>query len=203
VNNVAPAVAPITGPSPSPGVRGQALTFSGSFTDPGTLDTHTVTWNFGDGTGDTAPAAATPGAPVAANHVFAAAGTYTVTLTVRDDDNGGTTVSQDITILAVAQQDDPTAPGQTQLAAGGTTGDDTIVFSPAGDGGAIEVIINGVSQGLFTPTGRLLAFGQAGDDDIRVAGSVGLAAWLYGGDGNDRLEGGAGNTVLLGGAGDD
>src|SRR5207249_2896173 len=45
--------------------------------------------------------------------------------------------------------------------------------------------------------------GQAGDDDIRVSGSITLAAWLYGGDGNDRLEGGAGDNVLLGGDGDD
>jgi Ca2+-binding RTX toxin-like protein len=36
-----------------------------------------------------------------------------------------------------------------------------------------------------------------------VAGSISLPAWLYGGDGNDRLKGGSGNNVLEGGAGDD
>jgi Ca2+-binding RTX toxin-like protein len=41
------------------------------------------------------------------------------------------------------------------------------------------------------------------DDDIQVAGGISLPAWLYGGDGNDRLNGGNGNNVLLGGAGDD
>ena len=30
-----------------------------------------------------------------------------------------------------------------------------------------------------------------------------MPAWLYGGDGDDRLKGGDGNNVLLGGAGDD
>src|SRR5262249_53702453 len=50
VNNVAPLVGPIDGPSPGPGVRGQTLAFAGSFTDVGTQDTHEVSWDFGDGT---------------------------------------------------------------------------------------------------------------------------------------------------------
>src|SRR5207244_10343257 len=57
--------------------------------------------------------------------------------------------------------------------------------------------------GTFAPTGKVLAFGEAGDDDIQVAGGISLPAWLYGGDGNDRLKGGAGNNVLEGGNGDD
>jgi Ca2+-binding RTX toxin-like protein len=36
-----------------------------------------------------------------------------------------------------------------------------------------------------------------------VAGAISLPAWLYGGDGNDRLKGGSGSNVLVGGAGDD
>jgi Ca2+-binding RTX toxin-like protein len=49
----------------------------------------------------------------------------------------------------------------------------------------------------------VIVYAQAGDDDVTVAGNVGLTAWLYGGTGNDRLKGGAGNDVLLGGDGDD
>jgi Ca2+-binding RTX toxin-like protein len=48
-----------------------------------------------------------------------------------------------------------------------------------------------------------MAFGQAGNDDIQVAGSIALRAWLYGDDGHDRLKGGAGHDILLGGVGDD
>src|SRR5207247_2489524 len=88
VNNLAPLVDPISGPEPSPAVRGQTLTFSSAFTDVGTLDTHLVTWNFGDGTGDFGPTGASPGATVSTSHLFTAAGTYTVSLTVQDDDGG-------------------------------------------------------------------------------------------------------------------
>src|SRR5262249_9664188 len=49
VNNVAPAVASLAGPAPSPGVRGQTLSFGGSFTDAGLFDTHTATFDWGDG----------------------------------------------------------------------------------------------------------------------------------------------------------
>jgi Ca2+-binding RTX toxin-like protein len=65
------------------------------------------------------------------------------------------------------------------------------------------VSINGIVQGTFTPTGRIIAFGQAGDDDIQVAGGVGQQAMLFGDAGNDRLKAGNGNSVLVGGSGDD
>src|SRR5205085_2609836 len=48
VNNVAPVITSLPGPNPSPGVRGQTLSFTGSFTDVGTLDTHTATFDWGD-----------------------------------------------------------------------------------------------------------------------------------------------------------
>src|SRR5262249_47691853 len=149
VNNVAPTVSPISGPSPSPGVRGQTLAFIGFFTDVGTLDTHTVTWNFGDGTGDFGPTSATQGTAGNTTHVFAASGTFNVTFKVKDDDGGVTTVSKQVTIVAAGLQDDPCEPGKKLLAVGGTTGDDTIVFTPVGNTGAVQVCINGVSQGTF------------------------------------------------------
>jgi Ca2+-binding RTX toxin-like protein len=36
-----------------------------------------------------------------------------------------------------------------------------------------------------------------------VSSAVSVPAWLYGGDGGDKLTGGSGNDVLLGGAGND
>jgi len=60
---------------------GETVSFSGSFTDPGTLDTFTIEWDFGDGT-PKATGTLTP------THVYLAAQDYTVTLTVTDDDGG-------------------------------------------------------------------------------------------------------------------
>ena len=77
IDNVAPTVDIVVTP-PAPGGAG-LFTFQGSFTDPGVLDAHTYTWDFGDGTLLT-------GAGLSVSHNFNAA--RTVTLTVEDDDGG-------------------------------------------------------------------------------------------------------------------
>ncbi|MBX3055053.1 MAG: M36 family metallopeptidase [Anaerolineae bacterium] len=77
VNNVAPAVN--AGPDRTVVVN-TAVTFNGAFTDPGTLDTHIIEWNFGDG--HTASGTLTP------NHTYTAVGLYPVTLTITDNDGG-------------------------------------------------------------------------------------------------------------------
>src|SRR5262249_36555236 len=68
--------------------------------------------------------------------------------------------------------------------------------------------INGVNVGTFgglpgLPLASTVVYALGGDDDVQVAGNIGLTAWLSGGDGNDRLKGGAGNDVILGENGDD
>jgi hypothetical protein len=200
VNNVAPT-ASLTGPTA--GVRGQTLSYTGSFTDPGTADTHTLAWAV---TRDGSPY--TSGTGPAFSFVPTEAGTYVVTFTVTDDDGGVGTASLTVAVSTVAVQPDPVQPGQWLLVVGGTTGADTIVVSPDGNTGRLTVTINGSAVGTFEAPGGgsfggLVVYGQAGDDDVQVAGSVTVPAWLYGGDGNDRLKGGAGSDVLLGQAGDD
>jgi len=106
-------------------------------------------------------------------------------------------------VQGAVTQASPIAPGRIDVVASGTLGNDSIQFNRGAATGAVEVLINGISRGIFAPTGRLIAYGLAGDDDIQVDGSLPLAAWLYGGAGNDRLKGGAGHDVLLGGIGDD
>src|SRR5439155_14471136 len=138
---------------------------------------------------------------LAPSHTYIANGLYTVTLTVQDDDTGTASVTKTVSVVAVALEDDPLAPGQLALYVGGTTADDSVVLSPSGNTGAVQVSINGVSQGAFAAQSRLVVYGQDGNDDIQVAGSVSQPAWLYGGNGNDRLNGGRGNNVLLGGDG--
>jgi Ca2+-binding RTX toxin-like protein len=200
VNNVAPVVDPLSGPSS--GVRGQALDFAGLFQDAGTADTHTARWDFGDGT-IIDFVSTDRSSPATAAHTYTSEGTYTVALTIRDDDGGVTSVQKTVTITAVALQTDPCDPEKTALVIGGTTANDTIVISPQGSGGGVAVLINGVSKGVFQPTGHVIVYGQAGDDDIQVAGSIGLETWLFGEAGNDRLKGGSGAAILSGGDGDD
>ena len=89
VNNVAPTVTSFTGPNPSPAVRGQTLDFSGALNDLGTLDTHTATIDWGDGsTVDAGVVTEAPFGPpgstdgmdgtVVGSHVYTDAGDYLV-----------------------------------------------------------------------------------------------------------------------------
>ena len=66
-------------------LRGESYTGSTSFTDPG-ADRWTATVDYGDGSGPQALAIA--GSTMALSHRYTTAGTYTVTVTVRDSDGG-------------------------------------------------------------------------------------------------------------------
>lgn len=83
VDNVAPQVGAITGPA-APVSVGTPVNVSASFTDPGTADTHTAVWSWGDNT--TSPGVIVNG-QVSGSHTYTAAGVYTVALTVTDDDS--------------------------------------------------------------------------------------------------------------------
>ncbi|UCE38009.1 MAG: PKD domain-containing protein [Thermoplasmata archaeon] len=70
--------------------EGDIVSFSGSFIDPGLLDTHTILWSFGDGV--------TMIGTLNPNHIYADNGDYVVILTVTDDDNG---VGSDSMVVSV------------------------------------------------------------------------------------------------------
>ncbi len=89
VNNLPPVVD--AGPDAS-GVDGEAISFTGSFTDVGSLDTHTIIWDFGDGVTTTGTLSPT--------HTYAEANIYLVTLTVIDDDTG---IGTDTAVVTVEQ----------------------------------------------------------------------------------------------------
>ena len=104
VNNVPPTVE--AGVDINNAIAGTAVNFTGSFTDPGTLDTHTIEWNFGDSS-PSINGTLTP------SHTYTASGNYTVILTVTDDDAG---VGTDTLIINVM----PATTTYTFTSGGGT-----------------------------------------------------------------------------------
>ncbi len=103
--NVAPgaSITGVSGSVPLVTTTQETLTFGGAFTDPGTLDTHTATWNFGDGSVSTTSLGAGGSASLSAGHAYATAGTYTVTLTVSDDDGGVGRATTTVTVQSTQQ----------------------------------------------------------------------------------------------------
>jgi PKD repeat protein len=102
---VAPRAAGITVTQSAPLVIAsqESLTFTSSFTDAGALDSHIVTWNFGDGSTATANYGPGGSASLSIGHAYASAGNYTVTLTVTDDDGGVGTASTKVAVLSTSQ----------------------------------------------------------------------------------------------------
>jgi hypothetical protein len=101
----------------------------------------------------------------------------------------------------LSQQPNPRDPTLRDLVVTGNDGNDHIHFTSGGQG--IQAQVDGFPNGRFSPTGRLVAYGVAGNNIIQVDGGITLPAWLYAGPGNDLLQGGGGNDVLVGGGGDD
>ncbi len=106
VGNADPSILAISVPD---GDEGEVLTFTVGYDDPGTADTHTAVWDFGDAgsaTGDTV------------THSYADNGTYTVTVTVTDDDGGSASASDTSTIgnvdPVIVSIDGPTAGTEQQ-----------------------------------------------------------------------------------------
>jgi len=92
VVNVAPTarIAAIVPPVPDFILPGDLIRFEGDFDDPGTADTHTFRWAFGDGGGSTSQNAL---------YAYQSPGQYTVTFTVTDDDGGVGTAIATVTVL--------------------------------------------------------------------------------------------------------
>ena len=97
IANVTPTVSPINGATI---FKGETFTGSGSFTDPG-LDTWTATVNYGDGSGTTALPLS--GKMFQLSHVYGIPGTYSITVTVTDDE-GAAGIGRGTVIVQSSQQ---------------------------------------------------------------------------------------------------
>jgi uncharacterized repeat protein (TIGR01451 family) len=98
VNNVNPTWIDLT-ITPTVIFLNDPITLTGVFTDPGTLDTHIATVDWGDGTieGGTVDDVQNV---FSGTHIYAGGGTYTITVSLVDDDGGETTGSIVVQIKA-------------------------------------------------------------------------------------------------------
>jgi PKD repeat protein len=145
VNNVAPTPSIST---PSGAEAGTAAAFQASATDPSTADTNagfTYSWNFGDGT--------SPVSGANPSHTFAAAGTYTITLSATDKDNGTSSTSVSFTVGTR-----PTATfGGPASVTEGTANAQVTFTSPTGGTGGYTYSYDFDNDGKFEITGSSTA----------------------------------------------
>ena len=100
VLNVAPTVGAITAPV-SPAQVNTTINTSASFIDPGTLDTHTAVWEWGDNSTSPGTVNETNGSGTATgSHTYTTPGVYTVKVTVTDDDgDSGESIFQFVVVF--------------------------------------------------------------------------------------------------------
>jgi Ca2+-binding RTX toxin-like protein len=204
VANHAPVVV-LNGPAVA--VPGQDAVFSGSFSDVDSADAWTATINFGDGSG-AQPLTLNPDHTFSIIHTYLTYVTNQVTVVVQDNGGGTGLANSSVSVQRFILVSDPQYPGMTALMVGGTAASDNIAIGSGTPAGSLTLTMNGTNYGTFPPPqgapfSRVVVYGLAGNDTITVAASVSVSAWLYGGDGGDKLTGGAGNDVLMGGAGND
>jgi PKD repeat protein len=96
VENVPPAIEALNAPVDPISLGNQPFSLDVSFSDPGPVDTHAVTWDWGDLNSDTEVGATSPST---SSHTYAEAGVYTVQITVSDDDGGSDTEAYEFVVI--------------------------------------------------------------------------------------------------------
>ena len=91
---------------------------------------------------------------------FSTPGKYTVRVKVRDGDNAVGTFSKTLIVAPVTLQPDAKNKSLMNLVAGGTDKSDVITFQNRWAG--VEAFVNGVSYGIFKPSGKIIAYGGRG-----------------------------------------
>ncbi len=221
VTNAVPTVG-ISGPTDGyAGVRGQLRTFKLSATDVSAdlAGAFTFTIDWGDGSATENVVGTATG--TTASHAYRTTGSFTPSVSVADKD-GGTSVPVSATTQTIGIFERQ----GSNIALGGTTGDDTFSVAQSGRVRRLALTLNGTSYGTFSlsGTGKLMVFGQDGADTISIAASTSndylqvtsaglvlngaiieignIESWTLSGlNGTDTLVGAAvGNTWALGAA---
>ncbi len=115
--NHPPSTPVIQGTPPIVTSPGQAVTFTGSSTDPDPGETLTWTWAWGDGT-QTVLATTSATSSVSASHAWATPGAFTVLLTVSDGQLSATSSGFAVDVLGVSVSSAYGRPGQSLTLSG-------------------------------------------------------------------------------------
>jgi Ca2+-binding RTX toxin-like protein len=179
--------------------EGETITLSLDFTDPGTLDVHTFTVDWGDGNGEVR-VLPVGDRSLTADHSYTTGGIFTITVTLVDDDTGSDGFNTTAFVTGVG-----VLGGELQIV--GTSEDDQITVNRQGNG-----LIRVHASFIPEPGGRtfnaadvnyLVAVLCEGDDHINIAGNITLSSLIDAGGGNDHVNGGGGSDIILGRDGDD
>ncbi len=174
IANVVPSLGAITGLSLDPMEVGTQVNAGATFTDPGTLDTHTGVFDWGDGTSSSAVITEANGSGSASgDHVYTAAGVYSVTLTVTDKDGGSDQSVFQWVVVFDAEAGFVTGGGWITSPAGAYTP------NPSLTGKATFGFVSRYQKGASTPSGNTefqfrvasLAFHSTSYDWLVIAGS--------------------------------
>lgn len=202
LNNASPA---LTFSGPTASLRGTTATYTMSVTDPSPSDaiaTFTFTVDWGDGT----PLAVfTGGNGLQLSHAFNSAGPFVVSITATDV-NGGVSLpaTRGVQVDAVRLQPNADNASLTDLVWSGSNLADNVTFEQisATTIRVHEQLLAGVAvnnQQDYTVTGRVIAYGNAGDDTLRATG-LSTKVTLDGGANNNTIYGSNGGDVLIGGS---
>ena len=198
------AMAGIDGPQEA--LRGvtQTYTLTANDTPDELAAGFTFTINWGDGS---AVQTVSGASGVQVTHTFNSAGSLNVSVTAADQ-NGITSAPATLGVQVDAVQLSPDAqnPALIDLDWGGTSGNDQVQFTQVTSTTirVTETMLNGATvnnvQDFSGITGRVVASGDAGDDQLDARGLLTTQATLDGGAGNNTIYGGSAGDILIGGS---
>jgi hypothetical protein len=197
-----------------------------NLSDSGPLSNHyTATIHWGDGSPDGTGAITYNGIPlddsptntftVTGDHNYTTNGKYTITVTIHHEGAvPDAVVTTNVTVVSLLNHAQGLFDNNTLVIGAALSGSKIRVVPVGKQTGAptdtVRVLIDGMPQintdtggTTFTGFNSITIYGQAGKDDLEVAGKIKKNTAFFGGGGNDRMRGGAGNDIMVGGAGKD